>query len=525
MVFHLFQADQFHRAIASGNLLPRWALSANNGYGAPNFIFYAPLSYYFASVIRSIILSPVVSMIVAIWSSFLFSGAAMYLAVKNISGSRGALMSAAFYQLLPFHLLNLYGRGAFAELCAYVWFPLVVLFLHKTLSEKRTSSAFAGLSLSYAGLILTHLVSAFMFTLMLLLYMTCHYFYQRSVTLLLRAASALTVGLGISSFYLLPAIFERKYVQMEYMFNYVFSDYRRNFLFLKNNFDTPFHIALHGAVVLETILFLTVVALILRYGNSNPMRPHQKAMCLIFGMALLLTTPLASPIWRYFPYFAILQFPWRWLSVMELALCFLFASAISGDGAGIFPNFRPPGRMMLYAMAALLSVSFLLIIKSGRMYTAQFLAVITDTDMLKHYTNLPKEYTPVWAVEVEKSIKEMNEDKVAALSGEAGIRILEWEPERRVIAIIASEPALLRIATFYYPGWEARFDRTKTDIIIEQKSGAMLVSAPTGEHTLELAFRDTPLRAFSRYLSFGSCAILGALALFMQKRTEACRNQ
>jgi hypothetical protein len=525
MVFHLFQADQFHRAIASGTLLPHWAISANNGYGAPNFIFYAPLSYYLSSLIRAFTTSPVTSIIIAIWCGFFLSGASMYLSVQRISGNRGALPAAVLYQLLPFHLLNLYGRGAFAELTAYTWFPLVILFMHESLSEKRTLSAFAGLSLSYAGLILTHLVSAFMFTLMLLLYMTCHYFYQRSVTLLLRAASALTVGLGISSFYLLPAIFERKYVQMEYMFNYVFSDYRRNFLFLKNNFDTPFHIALHGAVVLETILFLTVVALILRYATISPMRPHQKAICLIFGVALFLTTPLAAPFWRHVPCFAILQFPWRWLSVMELTLCFLVASAISGGAAGIFPNFRPPGRIMLYAIAALLSVSFLLIIRSGRMYTAPFLAGITDPEKVTRYTNLPKEYTPVWAVEMEKSIKEMNEDKVAALSGEAGIRILEWEPERRVIAINASQPAMLRIATFYYPGWEARVDRTKTDIIIEQKSGAMLVSAPTGEHTLKLNFGDTSLRAFSRYLSFGSCAILGALALFMQKRTEACRNQ
>jgi hypothetical protein len=452
-------------------------------------------------------------MIVAIWSSFLFSGAAMYLAVKNISGSRGALMSAAFYQLLPFHLLNLYGRGAFAELCAYVWFPLVLLFLHKTLYGRHAASAFAGLSLSYAGLILTHLVSAFMFTLMLLLYMTCHYFHQRSGTLLLRAASALTVGLAISSFYLLPAIFERKYVQIEYMFNYVFSDYRRNFLFLKSNFETPFHIGLHGAVVLETALYLTAVALILRYSNSSPMRPHQKAMCLIFGVALFLTTPLAAPIWRYVPYFDILQFPWRWLSVMELTLCFLVASAFSGSGAGIFLNFRPPGRIMLYAMAALLSVSFILIVRSGRMYTAPLLVAITDLEKVNRYTNLPKEYTPVWAVDVEKTVKELSTEKVMALSGKAGLRILEWEPEKRSIVINASQPAMLRIATFYYPGWKATIDGKKSGIAIEEKSGAMLVSAPSGEHTLELTFRDTPLRAFSKYLSFGSCAILAVFAL------------
>jgi len=164
MVFHIFQADQFNRGLAGGVVLPRWVLSSGSGYGSPNFIFYAPLSYYLVALLHLIVPSSIISIILAIWISFFLSGITMFLAVKRISGNKGSLLSAMLYQFLPFHLLNLYARGTFAELCAYALFPLIILFMYETLSVKNARLAPVYLSISYSGLILTHLVSAFMLT-------------------------------------------------------------------------------------------------------------------------------------------------------------------------------------------------------------------------------------------------------------------------------------------------------------------------------------------------------------------------
>lgn len=526
MVFHLFQADQFQNGLVSGEFLPRWAMSANNGYGAPNFIFYAPLSYYFASLIRVFMPSPVISLIIAIWCSFFFSGAFMYLAVKRCSGDRGALAAALLYQLLPFHLLNLYGRGAFAELCAYAWFPLVILFMHETLSDKRSPLASAGLSLSYAGLILTHLVSGLIFSIVLFLYTACRHYLHRSGKALLRALTALVAGLGISSFYLIPVIFERKYVHLEYMFNYVFSDYRDNFLFMKKNLDAPFYVTLNGAATLELLLFITLVFISLKSSADHSRRAHHAAIAAIFISAFFLATPLSAPLWAFFPSFALLQFPWRWLSAMEISLCFLVGALLSETNLRSLFHNGLTGKTAVYSMLALFSLSLLLILKSDRMHKARFLEMITDAEQVRHYTNLPKEYTPIWATNVENTIREENIDKVSSLSGKADIRILRWRPETRAIGVNAPSPVRLRIATFFYPGWEAGIDGIKTGIAIEEKTGAMLVDLPGGEHTLEMTFVDTPLRVFSRYLSYGSCAILAIFSLFsLRKRIEAFGNQ
>jgi hypothetical protein len=179
---------------------------------------------------------------------------------------------------------------------------------------------------------------------------------------------------------------------------------------------------------------------------------------------------------------------------------------------------RPWGRIATYTMTAILSLSFLLIMKHDSMYTSSFLSMITNAEQVRHYANLPKEYTPVWAVDVEKTITESNSEKVTALSGKAGLRTLEWEPERRAFAVKASSQTLVRIATFYYPGWEAMIDGKKSSIAIEEKSGAMLVDVPSGEHALKLTFGDTPLRVFSRYLSVCSFLLMAIFTMLSAKK-------
>jgi uncharacterized membrane protein YfhO len=76
----------------------------------------------------------------------------------------------------------------------------------------------------------------------------------------------------------------------------------------------------------------------------------------------------------------------------------------------------------------------------------------------------------------------------------------------------------VRIATFYYPGWEAMIDGKKSSIAIERGSGAMLIEVPQGVHTLNLTFGDTPLRVFSRYLSVCSFLLMAILTMLSAKK-------
>lgn len=119
---------------------------------------------------------------------------------------------------------------------------------------------------------------------------------------------------------------------------------------------------------------------------------------------------------------------------------------------------------------------------------------------------------------MQKILSEEKSERVSVLSGIAQFDVNEWKSEKRVISIKASTPALLRVSTFYYPGWKAAIDGKNTKIMIEKNTGVMLLDIPKGEHTLELRFKDTPLRYYSKVISFISCFIIAFLVMTQKKK-------
>jgi len=515
MVFHSFQANQFDRAIRDGVIYPRWIPDANNGYGSANFIFYAPLSYYLVSAIRLFTPSLTTAMIAAIWLGFFLSGVTMFVATNKMFGGTGNPLPAIIYQILPFHLGDLYIRGTFAELVAFIWFPLVILFAYKIL-ESRNKMAFIGLSISYAGLILTHLVSGFIFTLVIGAYLIYNYFLKNKKPLL-KTLLSLILGLGLSSFYLIPAIFEKKFVQIDYIIKCPVGDYRKNFLFMWNKVQIileHFYLSLHITVILEVILFLFIILVIQRNREKLLNRLHVNFFMLLFLSAFILTTPLSKPLWDIVPGFPFLQFPWRWVMVMELSLCLLIGAAFS---LREMPGFRLTDlkkRWIVYLMVALSLVSLNTILQ-GSHHISKIAVSTVDV----------REYTPIWAGDMRKIMSEAKIEMVSVVSGEALTDIVEWTSEERVISTKASTPALLRISTFYYPGWEAGIDGNRANIMIEKESGAMLIDIPQGEHKLVLKFEDTPVRHYAKIISILSFCIAVLLVFFSKKTNRDSKTE
>ena len=515
IIFHIFQANQFDRALHEGFIYPRWVPDSNNGYGSPSFVFYSPLSYYLVSAIKLFAPSLTVAMIIAIWFGFFLSGITMYITSRRMFGGSVGVVPAIIYQILPFHLWDIYIRGTFAEFLAFIWFPLIILFMRKTI-ESGNKMAMIGLSLSYAGLILTHLVSGFIFSLVIAAYFIYNYFRLRDKGPMIRTSFSLVLGLGLSSVYLLPVVFERRFVQIEYIVKSF--DYRKNFLFVADKFEPglrDFYLPLHTIVVIEVIFFLFITSLILKSRQRLANNLNRNFFIFLFLLAIFFATPLSRPIWDVTPGFAFLQFPWRWLLMMELSLCFLVGFLFSSE---IMTGLRSSRlkRVCIYFLLVISLISFVTISKSK---------VIPDTSVSKflhpeHIKNImdpPVEYTPKWAGNIKKIMSEVKYEKVSVISGMALTGIVEWKSERRVININAFTSSLIRIATFYYPGWKAYIDGVQTVIKTEKGVGAMLVDIPMGRHTLILRFEDTPIRYYSKIIALVSLLVMVSLVLFPWK--------
>jgi uncharacterized membrane protein YfhO len=170
-------------------------------------------------------------------------------------------------------------------------------------------------------------------------------------------------------------------------------------------------------------------------------------------------------------------------------------------------------RTVIYLVIILFAASFGLIFKST--------PISSNIEIIR--LNIV-EYTPIWATNTKEILSAERYEKVSVISGSVISKIQEWKSEKRVIEVEVYEPSQLRIATFYYPGWEATIDGKKTPIKIEKETGAMLVDAPEGNHVVELEFEDTPIRYYSKIISMVSLTIIFIIAIFVKtielKRTE-----
>jgi uncharacterized membrane protein len=519
MVYHIFQADQFCRNLSHGVFYPRWAGEAFNGYGSPNFIFYSPLSYYFVALIHLFDTSLISSMVAAIWFSFLFSGTMMFLQLNNFFPGYRGLIPAVLYQILPFHLYELYLRGSFAALFAYIWFPLILLLLYKIHGVRNPLFYLISLSFAYAALIMTHLASAFMFSLIVCVILLGFLMFRQFRTFM-KSACAFGCGLALSSIYFIPAFLERRYVHMDYLINGPWGRYIDNFLFTKEKLHqdisqfSHFYTLLHLGVFADLVLF----GFILFIANKRGVNPHKSLFIIftsLFVLSFFLTIPLSKPLAYLLPGLSTLQFPWRWITFMELALAFLSGYLFSvSESAGMTADKMRNGAF--FVIYIILSV---VIIGTTGMFPGETIKQFENSAQFGYKMTMGVENIPSWAHNWLDIFEGLPPEPVSFIAGKGTYNVKLWEPQKRVVMFRSSVPSRVRISTFYYPGWKAELDGEKSWIAVENKTGAMLVNVPQGDHILKLIFGDTPLRVFSRYVSYGFCAVMALFALFSFKHS------
>jgi len=323
----VFFLTEFHQGIQDGYLYPRWGPDHGLGYGYPTFIFYAPLAYYVAEVFHLLGAGPTAAVKITYALAFILSGLTMYAFVKRLWGPGAGLVSAVVYTYVPYRLVDIYVRCAFTEFCAFVFFPLILLlFLELVETSQPRYLALAGLA--YAGLILTHIVTAFLFTPLLMAYVLWLMLRKAKSSLWqwLRLSgfslAAALLALGLSAVFLLPIPIERNYIAQEQWTRATYS-YDQHFIYpfqlLSAFWDYGYAVdgsedtmSLQLGLVAVT---LTLVAPILILQRRTSERRTQRGTVLFFlGLTLgiiLVMLPLSLPLWRLLPAAALVQFPWE----------------------------------------------------------------------------------------------------------------------------------------------------------------------------------------------------------------------
>jgi hypothetical protein len=169
--FLLVRVQQMAAALGAGHVPPRWMPDAAFGLGYPFWNFYAPLAYLLPGLVVTLGGGIVGAIKLSTWLWFVVAGAGAYLLGRDTWDEPAAgVVAAAAYTLAPYHLVNVYVRGdALAELAAYGLFPWLLWQVDRTLAG-RTSGAVVGLAVLTALLLVSHNISALLFSPLLLAY-------------------------------------------------------------------------------------------------------------------------------------------------------------------------------------------------------------------------------------------------------------------------------------------------------------------------------------------------------------------
>jgi hypothetical protein len=512
--------QQLETAVSQGHFPARWMPDANYGYGYPFYNFYAPLSIYIAalfrlfgfSYVRAIQLAQVAGFIAAAWGMFA-------LARRWLGSHWAALLAAAAYTTAPFHMVNVYVRGdSLAEFWAMAFYPLALLAADWLLERpsRRTIALFA---LAYSALILSHNISALIFTPFLLLYILLKRLWSQNAATarhnsslithhssLLWSGAGLLLALALASWFFIPALAEKSLAQLEPVTAgyFHFSNHFRSGDLVQPSLLFDYGVDGGNAFRMGLAQAVTAVSglLILLFWRKNGVvsRPVSWFILLSFAIATFMITPLSRWLWENLPLLSFTQFPWRFLSVQA------FAGGLAAGGLALLP-----GRKWLVPGVAALLVAAAL----GNLHTDHLR--LSDADVtarkLAEYewytgnigSTVSAEYLPPWVLPRPVTSPWLNSgerNRVTALAGEAAVQLETRRAARQTWSVTAGdEGAVLLFPTMYWPGWGAEIDGETAVLEAAPGSGLMMVRTPPGTHVVELRLARTPLRLAAELVS------------------------
>ncbi|MBC7243621.1 MAG: glycosyltransferase family 39 protein, partial [Anaerolineae bacterium] len=204
---HIFRFYDFDYALRGGELYPRWSPNLLFGYGNVLLNYYASLTYYLSLPILALSGRFLLTIEIICALSLLAGAWTMYLLGRPFLGRPGALLSAAIYTYLPYHLADVYVRGTLGESLAFALLPAILYLLWRAL-QRSSTGAWALFSISLAALLLTHNLSILLAAPAVFIFAGVWLWRRRQLRLLIPLAVSTAGAAGLSAFFWLPMLVE-----------------------------------------------------------------------------------------------------------------------------------------------------------------------------------------------------------------------------------------------------------------------------------------------------------------------------
>ena len=550
--FHLVSWFDCLNSWRHGLLYPHWTPSTNYGAGEPRFVFYSPLTWMLGAALALVLpwtLVPVAMTFLLLAGTGL---AARALARQALSDGPATLAGCAAL-FSGYALFTAYERSAFAELAGGFWIPLVLVFAlrERNPAGSTVRRAFDGstalLALAVAGAWLSNPTVGVMACYLLAAVTLALALLDRSWAAVLRASAGAALGMGAIAVYLLPAAWEQRWVDIHQVTLYPGQTLENSWLFAIHANPA---LALHDQVLRTgsfIVVFMIAVALAgllaswLR-GRLPGKRRWWIPLALTPLAVLLLQFPFSRPLWNLLPELRFLQFPWRWLVVLEAPMGIFL-------GAAVWPR-ESAQRWRRVTVAAACAAVFLAMTAFA---ATNFYQSCDDEDavpgMLDTYRSGQgfigtDEYEPIGAdnslaaTGLPFACLVSDPSTVLGKAADTPDTPPEWDngqgsceatyaaaPAGRAehFQIVATIPhsgfLILRLRSF--PAWSVRVNGRPVSNLPVRDDGLMAVPVPRGPVDLAVDWATTPDVIFSRWLSGLGVLLLTGLCLLERRLCRA----
>jgi len=543
--FHLVRLSHFYNELAHGQFPVRMGSQMAFGYGYPIFNYFYPLLYYLGSLFHFLGFPFGESLKIIILISTIGSVFAFYLWLRCHFDKWPAFAGALFYLYTPYRFVATYVSGNLGTVLDFLFLPLVLFSVFGAIAKKK-NFYFLSFSLSFALLILSHNISALIFLPFIIFYIFFLIHQNRSGKKMLLKVTFFTIlAIGLSSFFLIPAIFESQYVQLS---TRIAENYRDHFVTLRQliyskwgygysgvgpNDGISFQIGIAQWVVvaLTFIIFLekitSYILLCLRVTREEGLPTARRYGALaggklaagpaswiffIFLASTFFMLPQSEIIWSNIKFMQQIQFPWRFLGVTMFCTSFLATWLVT--------KIRFKLIVIIFFTLLLLrgNINNLRPMDTTRYPDSYYLENIglyfgsTDTS----WENLPMGVTK--APKKFPAAKFIAEDPTAKIT-----EIAQSASEKLRLNIQSQKPFSLTLNTFYLPMWQVTLDGKQITISPNQQ-GLIEVKVPEGIHELSLRLKRTTLQKAADMISVVSIFSTIGLFAYMCYNTRLCQK-
>lgn len=512
--FHLASWIDVHGQWKEGVLFPRWAEWANWGYGEPRFIFYPPASW----ILGALLGSAVPWKATTVWFIFICVVAggmsAWWLACDWMGGPEAAA-AALFYAVNPYQVANIYYRSDYAELLAFVFFPLLVRGALKSLRDRWTSVTLV--AIPFAAMWLSNAPAGVLATYSLCLILFAGIFVSRNWKAAIPGMAGMALGFGLAAFYIVPAAVEQRWVQIREVISSDLQPFH-NFLFIKNGDPEFVYFNLRISFVALGMIFLTALAAVFVARRRREIPQLWWTLIVLAIVCSLLMFHESRLFWNLLPKLEFIQFPWRWLGPLGLVFA-LFAAAAYPRGKW--------GRPAWLASVSLVLLGAAVAMGSDTWWDTEDANYIVDSIHSGRGYEGTDEYSPVGCdrydlAESEPRISRLEPTtRMLVPVGPGAVQIKKWTAERIEFDVDARLPETLVLRRLNYPAWNEFVDATPAHLTSRANTGEMELALPEGRHAVEIRFERTADRTVGGSISWASLLVLAGIEYARRKKRRA----